>query len=146
MMPAPAFGGPWTLEKLGILESYLNAYTTALKSQPVRPMYIDAFAGAFSFIDSDQLVAFARAVAQNAAGFAFELALETISPVAISRSVSRRGGRGFTSRARVNSSSVVLPIAETTTAICSPSTARAATRRATFRSRSTEPTDVPPYF
>ena len=42
---------------------------------------IDAFAGAFSFIDSDQLVAFARAIAQNAAGFAFELALETISPV-----------------------------------------------------------------
>ena len=42
---------------------------------------IDAFAGAFSFIDSDQLVAFARAVAQNAVGFAFELALETISPV-----------------------------------------------------------------
>ena len=42
---------------------------------------IDAFAGAFSFIDSDQLVAFARSVAQNAAGFAFELALETISPV-----------------------------------------------------------------
>ena len=42
---------------------------------------IDAFAGAFSFINSDQLVAFARAIAQNAAGFAFELALETISPV-----------------------------------------------------------------
>ena len=42
---------------------------------------IDAFAGAFSFIDSDQMIAFARAVAQNAAGFAFELALETISPV-----------------------------------------------------------------
>ena len=42
---------------------------------------IDAFTGAFSFIDSDQLVAFARAIAQNAAGFAFELALETISPV-----------------------------------------------------------------
>ena len=42
---------------------------------------IDAFAGAFSFIDSDQLVAFARAIAQNATGFAFELALETISPV-----------------------------------------------------------------
>ena len=42
---------------------------------------IDAFAGAFSFIDSDQLIAFGRAVAQNAAGFAFELALKTISPV-----------------------------------------------------------------
>ena len=42
---------------------------------------IDAFAGAFSFINSDQLIAFGRAVTQNAAGFAFELALETISPV-----------------------------------------------------------------
>ena len=42
---------------------------------------IDAFAGAFSFIDSDQLVAFARGIAQNATGFAFDLALETISPV-----------------------------------------------------------------
>ena len=42
---------------------------------------IDAFAGSFSFIDSDQLVAFARGIAQNATGFAFELALETISPV-----------------------------------------------------------------
>ena len=29
---------------------------------------IDAFAGAFSFIDSDQLVAFARGIAQNARG------------------------------------------------------------------------------
>ena len=40
-----------------------------------------AFADAFSFIDSDQLVAFGRGIAQNATGFAFELALETISPV-----------------------------------------------------------------
>ena len=44
------FGGHWTLEKLDILESYLKAYTTALKNQPskTRPfklMYIDAFAG-----------------------------------------------------------------------------------------------------
>ena len=42
---------------------------------------IDTFGGAFSFINSDQLVAAARAIAQNATGFAFELALETISPV-----------------------------------------------------------------
>ncbi len=42
---APAFGGPWTQEKLGILERYLDAYTTALKNQPFRLMYIDAFAG-----------------------------------------------------------------------------------------------------
>ena len=39
------FGGPWTTEKLNILESYLNSYTTALKSQPFRLVYVDAFAG-----------------------------------------------------------------------------------------------------
>ncbi len=39
------FGGPWTQEKLEILERYLDAYTTALKNQPFRLVYIDAFAG-----------------------------------------------------------------------------------------------------
>ncbi len=39
------FGGAWTQEKLDILERYLDAYTTALKNQPFRLMYIDAFAG-----------------------------------------------------------------------------------------------------
>ena len=39
------FGGAWTLKKLDILESYLDAYTTALKRQPFKLMYIDAFAG-----------------------------------------------------------------------------------------------------
>ena len=75
--------GHWTLGNL-----YLRA---PVRSEPIATMSlpsfragcggIDAFAGAFSFIDSDQLVAFGRAVAQNATGFAFELALETISPV-----------------------------------------------------------------
>ena len=75
--------GHWTLGNL-----YLRA---PVRSDPIAtvnlPSFragcggIDAFAGAFSFIDSDQLVAFGRAVAQNATGFAFELALETISPV-----------------------------------------------------------------
>ena len=75
--------GHWTLGNL-----YLRA---PVHSEPIAtvslPSFragcggIDAFAGAFSFIDSDQLIAFGRAVAQNAAGFAFELALETISPV-----------------------------------------------------------------
>lgn len=46
----PRFGGEWTEEKLGILEAYLNAYTTALRNQPSREspfklVYIDAFAG-----------------------------------------------------------------------------------------------------
>ena len=39
------FGGPWTKEKLDILERYLDAYTTALKNQPFGLVYIDAFAG-----------------------------------------------------------------------------------------------------
>ena len=75
--------GHWTLGNL-----YLRApvrseqiATASLPSFRAGCGGIDAFAGAFSFIDSDQLIAFGRAVAQNAAGFAFELALETISPV-----------------------------------------------------------------
>ena len=75
--------GHWTLGNL-----YLRApvrseqiATVSLPSFRAGCGGIDAFAGAFSFIDSDQLVAFARAVAQNAVGFAFEQALETISPV-----------------------------------------------------------------
>ncbi len=39
------FGGPWTQEKLGILQRYLDSYTTALKAQPFSLIYVDAFAG-----------------------------------------------------------------------------------------------------
>ena len=45
MRAANTFGGPWTEEKLGILERYLDAYTTALKNQSFKLLYIDAFAG-----------------------------------------------------------------------------------------------------
>ena len=75
--------GHWTLGNL-YLRSPVRAEPIATVNLPSFRAGcggIDAFAGAFSFIDSDQLVAFARAIAQNAAGFAFELALETISPV-----------------------------------------------------------------
>ena len=75
--------GHWTLGNL-----YLRAPvqserigTVSLPSFRAGCGGIDAFAGSFSFIDSDQLVAFGRGIAQNATGFAFELALETISPV-----------------------------------------------------------------
>jgi len=75
--------GHWTLGNL-YLRAPVRSETVATVNLPSFRAGcggIDAFAGAFSFINSDQLVAFARAVAQNAAGFAFELALETISPV-----------------------------------------------------------------
>lgn len=39
------YGGGWTVEKLYVLGNYLDRYTTALKNQPFRLMYIDAFAG-----------------------------------------------------------------------------------------------------
>ena len=43
--PPTTYGGPWTREKLNILGSYLNAYTTALKKWNFKLIYIDAFAG-----------------------------------------------------------------------------------------------------
>lgn len=39
------FGGKWTLEKLDMLERYLDAYTTALKKSSFNLIYIDGFAG-----------------------------------------------------------------------------------------------------
>ena len=48
-MTEMSFGGSWTLEKLDILERYLDAYTTALKDQPFDLIYVDAFAGQGSF-------------------------------------------------------------------------------------------------
>jgi three-Cys-motif partner protein len=42
---AHAFGGEWTSRKLDVLTKYLAAYTKALKDQPFRKAYIDAFAG-----------------------------------------------------------------------------------------------------
>jgi len=39
------FGGSWTEKKLEILKRYLEAYNRALKKQPFKRVYIDAFAG-----------------------------------------------------------------------------------------------------
>lgn len=41
---------------------------------------IDIFGGAFSFISEEELIALMEAIMQNAAGFAFDLALESLSP------------------------------------------------------------------
>ena len=41
---------------------------------------IDLFAGSFSFINSAEMVAMLKAVANNAIGFAFKLAIDSISP------------------------------------------------------------------
>lgn len=39
------FGGPWTDDKLNIIQKYLSAYTIALKNYSFKKVYIDAFAG-----------------------------------------------------------------------------------------------------
>lgn len=41
----PEFGGSWTLEKLRMMEKYLDSFTTVLKKQSFNLIYIDAFAG-----------------------------------------------------------------------------------------------------
>ncbi|MEO1563941.1 MAG: conjugal transfer protein TraH [Pseudomonadota bacterium] len=41
---------------------------------------IDIFGGAFSFLSADELIAMMEAIMANASGFAFELALESLSP------------------------------------------------------------------
>lgn len=39
------FGGEWTVQKLHIIEKYLKTYTTVLKNQKVKKIYVDGFAG-----------------------------------------------------------------------------------------------------
>ena len=51
-MAAQRFGGLWTKEKLGILNAYLDRYTTALKNRPFTLTYVDAFAGSGSYAES----------------------------------------------------------------------------------------------
>lgn len=41
----PRFGSDWTKRKLDLIERYLDAFTTALKNQPFKLVYVDAFAG-----------------------------------------------------------------------------------------------------
>jgi three-Cys-motif partner protein len=44
-MASPDFGGAWTERKLSVVRRYLEAYVQALKSQPFKRLYVDAFAG-----------------------------------------------------------------------------------------------------
>src|SRR6266536_728410 len=68
------------------------------------------------------------------------------SPAVRSMSSSRRFGNGESRWAIASSSSVVWPIAETTTTTSYPSRRASTTRSATAPMRSTVSTEVPPYF
>src|SRR5690349_3931552 len=73
-------------------------------------------------------------------------ALEMISPVDQSNASSRSGSSGLICLARASKSSVVSPIAETTTTTRVPDSWTAETRLATLLMRSAEATEDPPYF
>ena len=68
------------------------------------------------------------------------------SPAESSMSSSRRAGLSLTCLARARRSSVVSPMAETTTTTSLPAALAAATRSATFWIFCTSATDEPPYF
>ena len=62
-----SYGGQWTIEKLDILETYLDAYTSALKNQPFKLLYLDAFAGTgYVELDRGEDVEFIRGSARRA--------------------------------------------------------------------------------
>lgn len=78
------FGGDWTNKKLKHVSEYLKAYTTSLKNQPFRLIYIDAFAGTGyrtnEFTDSHQALLFPDQVGEDAESYhagSARIALET---------------------------------------------------------------------
>src|SRR5690349_17440284 len=73
-------------------------------------------------------------------------ALEIRSPAVSSMSSSRAGGAGHTCLARSSRSSVVSPMAETTTTTSLPAFLVSTIRSATRRIRSASDTEEPPYF
>lgn len=52
-MATRSYGGPWTILKLAVLKDYINFYTTALKKQGFKLIYIDCFAGTGSLDTAD---------------------------------------------------------------------------------------------
>lgn len=66
------FGGAWTTLKLLALESYMSAYTQALKNQPFTLHYVDAFAGTGK-IDQNP-----SPEAESGIGALFEASIESV--------------------------------------------------------------------
>ncbi|MEM7687604.1 MAG: conjugal transfer protein TraH [Pseudomonadota bacterium] len=69
-------GGVWTR----FPQRAVNPVNLQLPSVNAGCGGIDIFSGSFSFINSDEMVAMLKSVANNALGFAFQLAIKSISP------------------------------------------------------------------
>lgn len=56
------FGGPWTEQKLKVLNNYLNFFMTALKNRSFKKVYIDCFAGsgAIKFSSNKEIIGSTR--------------------------------------------------------------------------------------
>ena len=75
--------GYYTLGNVRTRSSNRNAALTTFSLPSIEAGCggIDLFAGSLSFISEEELVALSKAIASNAVGYAFDLALETLSPV-----------------------------------------------------------------
>jgi len=69
-------GGIWTR----FPQKSINPVNLQLPSVKAGCGGIDIFSGSFSFVNSDEIVAMLKSVANNALGFAFQLAIKSISP------------------------------------------------------------------
>ncbi len=80
-------------QRRGVFDGGAVSARTRLVSEPLigfsRPSWeagcggIDLYAGSFSFINADQFTALLRAIAANATGYAFQMALSVMSPTAM---------------------------------------------------------------
>ncbi|MEJ1374695.1 MAG: three-Cys-motif partner protein TcmP [Candidatus Sedimenticola sp. (ex Thyasira tokunagai)] len=72
------FGGGWTQIKLDVLDRYLSAYTTALKDQHFKLLYIDAFAGTGKVTTkTGNILTGSAGIALNTEGFSHHLFIES---------------------------------------------------------------------
>lgn len=71
-----SFGNVWTR----FPQKTTNLVNLQLPSARAGCGGIDLFAGSFSFINASEIVAMLKAVANNAVGFAFKLAIDTVCP------------------------------------------------------------------
>jgi conjugative transfer pilus assembly protein TraH len=74
--------GHFTLGNVFARSRVVNTPLSSLRTPSLRAGCggIDLYAGGFSFINEDQFVALGKAIAANASGFAFKMALQTICP------------------------------------------------------------------
>ena len=137
----PFWDTPWNPATIGIAPS-----ASALAIRPGVTSMIRALPCASSVITPAWEPVNERALRPRLAIAIASSAIEIRSPAVSSMSSSRAGGSGLTCLARSSRSSVVSPIADTTTTTAWPALRLATMRCATRLMPSASATDDPPYF